>query len=215
MRWKPRRPYPSPPTDHCSSSFAPQRGTGWGRLCFAYDSEEVPVCGVRSPPTYTPCSPYPSCPSPLQLVPLLPKYRAACAPPALVPCCLYPSGPRPLLTEPLLPTPPEAHEPPTHVRCRPNPPCPRPLLSEPLLPPPLLSKPLSPTPSAVSAPSTGIPAGLSGAVLLGGFPEFLSCRRDPVTHPPGNRTHHLLFIATPPTANLPFPGSFVVREKAH
>lgn len=143
MRWKPRRPYPSPPTDHCSSSFAPQRGTGWGRLCFAYDSEEVPVCGVRSPPTYTPCSLYPSCPSTLQLVPLLPKYRAACAPPALVPCCLYPSGPRPLLTEPLLPTPPEAHEPPTHVRCRPNPPCPRPLLSEPLLPPPLLSKPLA------------------------------------------------------------------------
>lgn len=184
MRWKPGRPYPSQPTDHCSSSFAQQRGTGWGRLCFAYDSEEVPVCGVRSPPAYTPCSPYPSCPSPLQLVPLLPTSRAAWAPPALVPCCLYPSGPRPLL-------------------------------SEPLLPPPLLSKPLSPTPSAVSAPSAGIFAGLSGAVLLGGFPKFLCCRRDPVTHPPGNRTHHLLFIATPPTANLPFPGSLAVREKAH
>lgn len=36
-----------------------------------------------------------------------------------------------------------------------------------------------------------------------------------MTHPPGIRTHHLLFIATPPTANLACPGFLVVHENSH
>lgn len=121
MRWKPRRPYPSPPTDHCSSSFAPQRGTGWSRLCFAYDSEEVPVCGVRSPTAHTPCSPCPSCPSPLQLVPLLPMSRAARAPPAQTPCSPCPSCPRSLLSVPRRAPPSAVRTPPAHALCCPSP----------------------------------------------------------------------------------------------
>ncbi|XP_028732143.1 vegetative cell wall protein gp1-like [Peromyscus leucopus] len=123
------------------SSSAPQRGTGWDRLCFACDSNEAPVCGVcallaRALSAHNPAARIPLVPS--SCIPLQPTPPAARGPPAHAPC-----SPRPLQPVPLLSTPPAASAPSAHAPCSP-----RPLQPVPLLPtPPAVPAPCSPCPS--------------------------------------------------------------------